>query len=949
MSSGSSAAEVATKARGQGKNSHTVSVEYSRIGDSAHFEFDGHRPNQYKLLSQDAPDGVKRVTLTIASIDEKSTQRLRALKTETVSIESVEHLSEIQTQIKFLVPKSADFFDYLTDRPNRLVLDFFPRINSDRASSAPENVKPKRVGKKSAEAKPSKTSERAPAGGDFILVAKEGPDGVKLVPELIPVSEKVASEPGFERGVFDGGDPEFKRFTVHDYEIRKDAKIDSVAQLRIPFPPLDLGFSQLDFILKNQPEYSIEPKDTEENKEAQLLLTLFKNKRPAVLLKTAADFLKKYPKSEYDEIVRSLMADTHYKLWQDERHYIEENKLKDVARLHDTDFEEAMGLYNNLIEKYPESPLNARTLLLVGFSYLERGDSLGAMKTFQKFVRMQPGSPHGGQVKISIARAYLALNRFDDALRELEDVVKAAPQEADRDEALFRMGDVHFQAGRYTEAVKAYESAITSRTEIAKRFPNAFYNLAESHFRLGHEIIAINAYRSFLQKFPEHPHGGYAMTRLGELIESLVGSDDSRVTGAFFESSFRYRSTPGADIARMRILAARIPDMKEREFKDAIREIDEIMMRQRDLPSIQEFKAITMTDAFTKRGAFDKAAEDLIRFYKENTQSRKLDLVKGRIVRNLIEAIKSAVDRDDFFDALKRFSKDEQGWLKNVSRADLPYLIGRAYETAGAPAAAKKEYSLVEERIALRKEGDREPFEMAISPSEVRLRIAKTLSDLGEYPEANQKLKSVEVGTLSSQQKWEYTQLAADLAEVRGDRPAAIAFLKDAVNHKDLKNQDRYRILHRLAQAQERAGELIDAEKTLQQALATVQQEGTNAEKADASNTARSQSEIAATREYRAKILIQLKQKEKAIEELRLAIEEAGTTQNGEPRSVRYLKGKLEFELGDLKAAQATWSQLEPGTQDLWSQLAREQMRSAEWDSEYKKYLKRIPASQSLQ
>ncbi|MBK7891705.1 MAG: tetratricopeptide repeat protein [Bdellovibrionales bacterium] len=158
-----------------------------------------------------------------------------------------------------------------------------------------------------------------------------------------------------------------------------------------------------------------------ENKEARLLVTLFNNRRQGLFLATAKDFLKKYPKTQYDEIIRYMMADTHYDLWHKERLTKEENKEEGV-NLHDTDFEEAMGIYNNLIEKYPDSPLTTRTLLLVGYSYLERGDSFGALKTFQRFVRLKPDSKYAGQVKISIARAFMALNRHEDAIKELESV-----------------------------------------------------------------------------------------------------------------------------------------------------------------------------------------------------------------------------------------------------------------------------------------------------------------------------------------------------------------------------------------------------------------------------------------------------------------------------------------------------------------------------------------------
>ena len=418
-----------------------IRVEFSRIGDASHFEFEGTGSDRYKLERNDKGE----VVLRIPNLDEASMRRLREVADGQVKVLSIEPKSvDGNVEIRFQAGKDVDFFDYVSDQPKRLVVDFFP------AQDALKDAKPLAAANESeekAKAKPSSPAKdpqkREPAGGDFVIVAKQGPTGATtLSAEPASLAEQIASRKDFERGIFDGGDPEFRRFTVKDYEIRESARLQSRAALRIPFPMLDLGFPKLGELQAAPPLYEILPKDTAENKEARLLLTLFKNQRQALFLSTAKDFLKKYPQSDYDEIVRYAMADTHYALWRQERVYNEENKIKSDSNLHDADFEEAMGLYNNLVEKYPDSPMTTRTLLLVGYSYLDRGDSFGALKTFQRLVRLKPDSKYAGQVKISIARAFLSLNRWDDALKELTDVEQNAKSVKDRQEAGFRKGDV---------------------------------------------------------------------------------------------------------------------------------------------------------------------------------------------------------------------------------------------------------------------------------------------------------------------------------------------------------------------------------------------------------------------------------------------------------------------------------------------------------------------------
>lgn len=932
-----------------------IRAEFSRIGDASHFEFEGGGAERYKVEKQSNGD----IVLRLPSLDEASVRRLKQTNDTQVKILKIEDQGvDGMVEVRFAADRGVDYFDYLSDQPTRLVLDFFP------SEQAPKDAKPlaaadQKESSKPTERLPAKNEKikRDPAGGDFVIVAKQGADAkttlVAEAAEPLTAAEKVASRKDFERGIFDGGDPEFRRFTVKDYEIKASARLASRAALRIAYPMLDLGFPQLRELYKAPPTYEILPGTSDENKEARLLLTLFKNGRQALFLGTARDFLKHYPETEYDEIIRYAMADTHYDLWLKERQYKEENKIKDESNLHDSDFEEAMGIYNNLVEKYPESPMTTRTLLLVGYSYLDRGDSFGALKTFQRFVRLKPDSKYAGQVKISIARAFQSLNRWDDAIRELESVEKDSKNVKDRQEAAFRKGDVHFRKGDYPTAISAYDAAIKKNPEATGRFPNAFYNLAEARFRSGQEREAIDAYRQFLQKFPEHHHGGYAMTRLGELIETLVGADDKRVTGAFFESYFRYRATAGADIARMRVLTARMPTMKDREIKDALREIDDIVKRDAELPSIQEFKVITVADALTARAEYDKATKDLIQFYKENTQSKHLPLIKGRIIRNLAENIRSAVEKGDFMQGLRLYSRDQSTWLKGNKRADLPFLAGRAYETAGVFDEAAMNYQETLKRIEAQKPEERDVFETPLAKESVRLRLASMAAASRDFAGAENQLKQIkEIKNLTGSEQVERAGLAADVAEARGQSEVARKYLVEVIHSftsKATENPTSVAPLHlRMAKLAIKDRDYKVAEASIDAALAAA--EKTIAASAEQSNFEAEKIKTTAL-ETRAEVLLARGKRKDAIASYRAVLEmpvaNADASRGGYD-SVRYRLGQLLFETGELKAAEEAWGQLAKDEKSLWRRLASEQMSGAKWRDEYKKYINRIPAASEM-
>jgi tetratricopeptide (TPR) repeat protein len=956
-----------------------INVEFSRIGDATHFEFEGAGADRYKL-SRDS----QSVILRLPSLSEVAARRLQSLQDPQVKLVGIERGAvDGGVEIRWAASPKVEFFEYVSDSPRRLIVDFFPIESAAKLASSPalgpaqpasvpstdvKRTAPASLPEKkldqptqasaNADEDEDEDSDREPASADFVIVTKSGQVETrqavgKEALEEISLAEKLVSRSDFERGIFDGGDPEFKRFLVRPGEIKASAQDESRALIRIPFPMLELGFPKLQALLKRPPIYEIRPQPGAENAEARLLLTLFQKKRQALLLKTGQEFLKKYPRSEYDEMIRYLMADTHYDLWASERQSKSDNKISmKEGNRHDTDFESAMGLYGTLAEKYPKSPMTERTLLLMGYSYLERGDPVNALKTFQRFVRLRPESNQAGQVKLSIARAYLFLNRWDDALKELDDVEKNAKNPRDRAEAAFRRGDVLFRQAQlnktpYTDSMTAYQRAIDSYPEATGRFPNAFYNLAEAQFRMDRHVEAIDSYRKFLQKFPQHKHGGFAMTRIGELIESLVGADDPRVTGAFFESYFRFRSTPGADIARVRVLTGRMPKMKDKELKDSIREIDEIVKRNDDLPLMPEFRTITAADALTHRGEFDLAVKNLDDFYRANSQSRKLDLIKSRIVHNIVEKIGRQVREGDFIQALRTYSANRDGWLKTTDRLDLPFYVASAYEKAGVFNEAQKHYA--ETLAALEKRGKAkpsDPFERTPSTDRLRLRLAATAAQDRDFMAAESHLKNLRApASLPAPEQAERAELAAATAEARGQVDLARNYLSQMAMRLSREAKSPEQVAREMAQLHLRETELSMRAKDWKRA------EESAARAWSVVKTSEDETMKAKALETQAEVLLRRGKRSEAIAAyktlLELNVANADHSRGGYD-SVRYRLGRIYFEAGNLKLAEETWTSLPKDSKNIWSQLASEQMTSARWREDYKKYIDRIPAAEGL-
>lgn len=909
-----------------------VTADISRVGEASHLEFSGHSNWKYDLRRDGNKVILRSPPLTSESLVQLRTHADVLIEKIEVDEKGIDGSHEITFYLK---SKDIDFFDYLTEDPSKLIVDFFeseekspekvatsssPKAEASAPPPLTQQLPPKGQKPKKEASKPLESS-RKPAATEFIQMPA-APSGTGEQTDF--GGDGVGSSADFKHGVFDGGDPGFKRFAMPEYEIKEGSIIASRGNIYLRFPPLKIDSPHLATLLQNPPIYEIVPSSTKENKEAQLLLTLFNNKRRAVFLKTAKEHLKRYPDTQYDEIIRYMIADTHYDLWRNERKPV--------------DFEQAMGMYHHLGEKYPDSPLSTRTLLLMGYSYLDRADNFGALKALQKFLRVRIGTKFTDQVKISIAEAYLNLNRFDDALNLLNEIESTAKAKNDSVEASYRVGDVQFERKDFASAVEAYQNSIRKYPEYANLFPNAWYNIAEAQFWQGQYRASLDSYRDYLERFPQHNHGGYAMTRIGELLE-IMGADDKRALGAYLESFFRYRETPGANVARIRTLINRFPDMKAKELKNSLEEIKELTAST-VLPDMKEFVAVLLADGHFRRKDFKTSTNELLSFYQQNPNASNREKFQNRIVRNITESIRDKVNKGNFIEALRINSSYAHTWLKNSDRVDTRYYVGRAYEQAGVYKESENVYrDILNKLYSIRgtnREKERSVFEILPEADSLNLRLAAVAARERDYARAAEHLKAIESSPrLTENELIERAEISADVAEARGAVDAAIGFLGELVSTWRGQPALVSDLYLRLARLHSQTKNFKEAEAAVTKILNLQKDTGLVSEDTHAKAL-----------ELKGDMLLSRGERDQSV----AAYKELLETYGGRRAlgSIRYKTGKILFEGGELKAAEETWADLRNDKNDLWHKLANEQLESAKWKGDYKKYIDRIPAMQDM-
>lgn len=899
-----------------------VSADLTIVGDAVNLEFEGRSDWPYEIQRKG-----REIHVSLPKIDPKSRSKVLSWKGPLIEkIEIKKDTDERDTLVFTLTRKDIQTFDYLTDQPSRLIVDFFvveekPKTVKNKAkaatpldvtveskiSVAEANIKkeiplPTRLPKK---------GERAVASTELIRVDGDSTSGATN-----------KNKSAFEgQGIFDGGDPDFERFDVKDYEINPSAIIASQQNIYVRFPMLTSEDGSLEKILGNTPIYEIKAEESDENKKARLLLTLFTNKRYAVFLRTVDFFRQAFPKSKYDEILRYMEADIYYELFK-----------KDGSL---TDFQVAMTKYKALILDYPKSPLAERTQLLVGYSYRQRGDVLGTLSELESYIRKFPHSTQRHQVKLAIADSYGKIHKYDDAEKILLEI-EADPQSGDyAAAAAYKRADVYFEKKDYDLALKSYQENRRKYPGSDLRFPSASYNTAEALFWQGDYKKSLDTYREFLQKFPTSGHGGYAMTRIGELIE-ILGGEQKKVTGAYLESLFRYRGSQGAGIANIRLTCERLKDMKPKEIEAAIKEVREFVTSS-DLPRIKDFEVLMLSDGFYGRGEYGRALELLQNFFRDNPTSSNLDIFKTRIVRTVTKNVKTLVDNKNYIDAFRLYGQNASTWLKGSDRIDLKYYIGRAYEGSGVPAESAKIYrEALNKRYSIantKQEAERKVFEKLPSADTLNLRLAASSAQQNNFTETGSYLSDIKNPTeLTADEQIERTSLAAKVSKAKGDFAQAESYINELISKwkgQPEKLAPSYLELAQLQFDQKKYGDVavnLEKVKTLYQDTGLVSLEVHSK-----------------SLELKADSLLAQGKKNEAIgayKELLEAYESVIPL-----GSIRYKVGKLLFEQGKFSEAEKIWSALAAHPDNrVWDQLAKEQLAHSQWQQDYKKYLNRIPA-----
>ncbi|MFN8847789.1 MAG: tetratricopeptide repeat protein [Bdellovibrionales bacterium] len=865
--------------------------------DTSHLELSGKNQWSYQIKENE-----EKITLEVDSLAQDSVNKILRFKSP--------HIKKIQVKqgavpgkdlIEFnLTSKDVEFFDYLTDQPSRLIVDFYQ--NSTVQKSENTNLK---VPKSTAISK----SVRKPAN-DNITIKDNG-----------NLSMAMAQA---NHGLFDGADPDFERFAIKDYEIKEESIIKSRDRFYIPFPWLFETPKQWKQALATPTIYQVTPRLDDENKQMRLLEKLYTRNRNLVFLQTSDWFLEKFPNTQYGEMIAYMKADVLDRIYQESKTQV--------------DFTKSLQAYREALEKFPESELAEKVSLSIGIKLYEQKDYLASLRAFNQHIenaKIKSKSKLSRELAgLGVALNYMQLKKFDDAKIEFEKVSQKSEFPEVREEASYRLGDLYVQTKRFNDAIQSYTSAQKEYPKAQTRFPNSFFNKAEAQFWLGNYRMSLESFREYLKRFPSDAHAPLALTRIGENLE-ILGADRNRVMGTYLEAYFRYGESLNASVARIRMTASKMKTMKPKEVELAAQEILDLS-RKIDFVDADKLATILISEGYNERGEFDKTLKLLIDYYQQHPLMSQREQFSKRIVSAVNQKMRESVEKKDFIETLKTHQKYSDVWLKNSDRLDTRYFVGAAFEQAGAPQQAENYYREVLNRLnsiqGTNKEKEIRVVQQLPSSESLQLRLSKSLFAQKKYQEAFEALRQIKTATsLTDDEQIERVSLSVDLLMEKEDLDSSKRFVLELLKNWSGIPEKMIEPYYKLAQVEVKSKQFDEAIRSLKRIDDLVKDsEGTNREiYFKALNL---WLEIAETRKDENEIVL--------VSEKLLA-EFEGTRPIS---SIRYKLGEVYAKSGRFKKAEEVWNQFKGPQSEFWSNLAKEQIKHDSWNVDYKKYRSRIPA-----
>jgi tetratricopeptide (TPR) repeat protein len=874
------------------------SLGINQVNDVTHIEVPNIGANEYQLNQKG-----NKVELLVSGINPKSAEKLSRYSDQHIKKITVTKSNSLDKDIitVTLAGKKTQVFDYLTDSPSALSIDFYIDEKAPEPFDGEETKSGNRQTAKKESLPPTKDisdiKDRKPSSDEFlqstpfIEIVKLDGDGKKAT-KAVRTRKEFLEE---VKSILD--------FDLSRVLFKSDSIIESRGKIFIKFPVLINQNSQLAEIVKKKVYYEVAESDDEETRKMIAVKKFFTQNDLKGFLRSKETFIRNHPDTKYMEMLMFMEADALYDLSRSEK-----SKIL---------LQQSLNIYDAVVAKYPNSPLAERTLLFTAAIRMDMEEYLGAIRNLKAYVKKYENSPLRDNMEIFLAHCLLRVHENNDAMKIFEKLMASGDPEVKR-QATYELGDAYFEKKEYKKAIDFYNAAFAEYPEKKKEFANAFFNKGEAEFVDERYKDSLETFKNFLTYFPQHPYANYAWTRIGEIFE--IAKDDFKdAEGYYREAIFRFQNTPGGAIARIHLLSHQIAVAEARRLPILLSDL-RALEKSVVLPQADEFVAFNVSDAYFNRGDYKEATDELIGFFKKIKIPTYADKFHHRIGRGISFQMREKLAQGKTEAAFKVLESYDPLWIKKSERLDFSYLKGMGYEATNAHKRALKEYKIFVDK-----------FKVLASPEEiivveklpaiddVYMRMAKCAFSLKDLAAAREYMAKADVSKIAPDRQDAAYLMQARIAEAGGQVDSVEGYL--AQIKKDSAESLAFKV------------HVLEKNKKYSDAIALT-------------DSYLEKNKLSTSEKFsilRSKLgLMEKMGLDKKYYDFSARLFDEYKTTNFDFDAEKYKLGLYLSEQGKNKESDEVWSTIKDGT--MWKKLANESLTEKKWNSTYKKYIERIPA-----
>jgi tetratricopeptide (TPR) repeat protein len=192
------------------------------------------------------------------------------------------------------------------------------------------------------------------------------------------------------------------------------------------------------------------------------------------------------------------------------------------ASLDGGDMKSAGDALTQILNRYPDSFIAERSLLLTGQGFALRQDTAQARELLTVIKKRSPDSPLLPEVGLAVARTYELEQNWTNAIQQYDDWLETFTNNPARPRAEFYRAWANFQAGNETNALTLFTNLV-ARFPTSEFAPGAKWWVADHYFRLGEFQNAEVNYKLLFQNWPASDLAYEARMMAGRAAVARIG------------------------------------------------------------------------------------------------------------------------------------------------------------------------------------------------------------------------------------------------------------------------------------------------------------------------------------------------------------------------------------------------------------------------------------------